>query len=204
MYASGTLNGCRGGRPCPPTRFTVVFSVNGGRGRTPPLRTACRQSFCRAGPMCPAPWFCHCEPVFTLAWQSAFGPLVYRGLSPKVTGGLSPQRTTPPALRATSPYTGEARAATAADILRAGHMGPALQMLSDSAFFSRRATGGKKRQVDRQERLQEVRRPDRLRVIRPLQTIPVPPVCAIENFCEAVDKCKLMCYIVITDVNSGR
>lgn len=84
-------------------------------------------------------------------------------------------------------------------------MGPALQMLSDSAFFSRRATGGKKRQVDRQERIQEVRRLDGLRVIRRrLQTIPVPPVCAIENFCEAVDKCKLMCYIVITDVNSGR
>ena len=89
--------------------------------------------------------------------------------------------------------------------LAAGHMGPALQMLSDSAFFSRRATGGKKRQVDRQERIQEVRRLDGLRVIRRrLQTIHVPPVCAIENFCEAVDKCKLMCYIVITDVNSGR
>ena len=78
------------------------------------------------------------------------------------------------------------------------------ETVADSAFFSRRATGGKKRQVDRQERLQEVRRPDRLRVIRPLQTISVPPVCAIENFCDAVDKCKLMCYIVITDVNSGR
>ena len=78
------------------------------------------------------------------------------------------------------------------------------ETVADSAFFNGIATGGKKRQVDRQERLQEVRRPDRLRAIRPLQTIPVPPVCAIENFCEAVDKCKLMCYIVITDVNSGR
>ena len=48
-------------------------------------------------------------------------------------------------------------------------MGPALQMLSDSAFFSRRATGGKKRQVDRQERIQEVRRPDGLRGIGPCE-----------------------------------
>ena len=54
----------------------------------------------------------------------------------------------------------------------AGHVGPALQIFSDGAFFNGSATGGKKRQVDRQERLQEVRRLDGLRVIgRLLQVI---------------------------------
>ena len=74
-------------------------------------------------------------------------------------------------------------------------------------FFNGVTTDGKKRQVDRQERIQEVRRLDRLRGIQ-RHSAPTNGhgtlVCAAENFCNAVDKCKPICYIVITDVNSRR
>ena len=49
------------------------------------------------------------------------------------------------------------------------------ETVADSAFFNGIATGGKKRQVDRQERLQGVRRLDGLRGIgRLLQVIAAP------------------------------